>query len=144
MNMIRIVNLISFFIFALFNMTPWHGNAFHIAGPLWEEYTGNRWIPLKVAGIWCTVFCCKTGKQCWTNTGITNDFSRIVMHKYKIMILSRFFPFPKMLFYCLPSQLWRCGKFSLCSWTTISIQYPLFWKCHSTTTSRFQPLRFVT
>ena len=30
-------------------MTSSNGNIFRVTGPLWGEYTGERWIPLKKA-----------------------------------------------------------------------------------------------
>ena len=37
-------------------MTSWNGNIFHVTGPLCEEFTGHRWIPLtkaRNAELWC-------------------------------------------------------------------------------------------
>ena len=39
-----------------FMMTSWNGNIFRVTGPLWEESTGHRWIPLTKASdaeLWC-------------------------------------------------------------------------------------------
>ena len=41
-------------------MTSWNENIFRITGPLWEEFTGHRGIPLtKASGaeLWCFVWC---------------------------------------------------------------------------------------
>ena len=37
-------------------MTSSNGNIFHVTGPLWWEFTGDRWIPLTKASdmeLWC-------------------------------------------------------------------------------------------
>ena len=37
-------------------MTSSNGNIFRVTGPLWEEFTGDRWIPLTKASdaeLWC-------------------------------------------------------------------------------------------
>ena len=37
-------------------MTSSNGNIFRVTGPLWEESTSHRWIPLMKAGdaeLWC-------------------------------------------------------------------------------------------
>ena len=42
-------------------MTSWHGNAFHITGPLSGESTGHRWISLHkgpiIWSLWCLRWC---------------------------------------------------------------------------------------
>ena len=41
-------------------MTSSNGNTFRVTGPLWEESTGHRWIPLTKANdaeLWCFVLC---------------------------------------------------------------------------------------
>ena len=39
-------------------MTSSNGNIFRVTGPLWREFTGNRWIPLtksRDAELWCFI-----------------------------------------------------------------------------------------
>ena len=47
-----------------------NGNVFHITGPLWGEFTGDRWIPLTKASdteLWWVFFICA-----WTNGWANN------------------------------------------------------------------------
>ena len=40
----------------MYMMTPSNGNIFRVTGPLWGEFTGDRWIPLTKASdteLWC-------------------------------------------------------------------------------------------
>ena len=55
---VRLRHLASEILVTIFSvmMTSSNGNIFHVTGPLWGEFTGDRWIPLtKVsdAELWC-------------------------------------------------------------------------------------------
>ena len=50
-------------------MTPSNGKIFRVTGPLCEEFTGHRWIPLTKASdaeLWCFFFIC-TRTNVWVN-----------------------------------------------------------------------------
>ena len=51
-------------------MTSSNGNIFRVTGPVWGEFTGHRWIPLKKASdmeLWWFFFICA-----WTNSWVNN------------------------------------------------------------------------
>ena len=56
------------------NMTSSNGIIFRVVGPLWEESTGHRWIPLTKAShaeLWRFFMCPKTSD--WTNNRVAGD-----------------------------------------------------------------------
>ena len=56
-------------------ITSWHGNTFHIAGPLWGESTRHSWIPSQGASnVKLIFFAFFAGVGPWTNSRVASDF----------------------------------------------------------------------
>ena len=57
---------------SFYMVTSWHGNAFHITGPLWGEFMDCWWINLKMASnVELLSFLCWT--SCGTNSRVAGD-----------------------------------------------------------------------
>ena len=73
-------------------MTSSNGNIFRVTGPLWEESTGYRWLPLtkaKDAELWC--FLWSAPERDWVSNRDTSDFRCHRSHCGVTVILVVFF-----------------------------------------------------
>ena len=63
-------------------MTSSNGNIFRVTGPLWGEFTGQRWIPLTNASdaeLWCFLWSAPW-RNCWVNNREAGDLRRHGAH----------------------------------------------------------------
>ena len=71
-------------------MASSNGNLSYVTGPLYREFTGYRWIPLKKASdaeLWCVIWSAPE-KNCWINNPNAGDSRHYHAH-YDVAVMNK-------------------------------------------------------
>ena len=100
-------------------MTSSNENIFHVTGPLWGEFTGDRWIALTKTNdveLWCFLWSMPEKKNGWGNNRDAGDLRRHRAH-YDVTVMKWGLGPVSLTVFC--PQFKFDGKFALpylCCW----------------------------